>query len=233
MFDFVKLKFHKFFFKIIVWDVDGTLYKGEELGNAIKEHFLDLLTKNLRISREVAQQQLDSFTKHTGRWSLSMSKIFRKNEKFFIWSAEKNIQKHKYVKKDPTLIQAICSLKQYRHFIVTNSTSSNTKKILLELGFSQLRDRIVPFEDIFSFDQTGYIKPDLKAFQQVLSYTHKDPQHHLMIGDTVGTDILPAKTLAMTTALIGSHHPQADYSFPSISNLCKALSSSWINLRGA
>lgn len=223
MLDSIRLKIQNRSLKIIVWDLDGTLYKGERVGKAIKEYFLNYLVQTLRISRHAAQQRLDTVTQLTGRWSLTMSKLCKKPEAYFIRRIEKNVQKHKYINPDAPLVQMIKSLKQYRHVIVTNSTTYNAQKVLLALGFSMHNEHIEPFERIFAFDRTGYLKPDFRAYQQVLTHTGENPTCHLVIGDTVSTDVLPAKSLRMKTALIGSQHHKADYSFSVIARLYNAL----------
>lgn len=225
MLDVIRLKIQNRSFKIIVWDLDGTLYKGEEVGKAIKEYFLNYLVQTLRIPRHAAQQRLDTVTQRTGRWSLTMNRLCKNPENYFIRQIEKNVQKYKYIKPDAPLVQTIKSLKQYRHIIVTNSTVYNAQKVLLALGFSMHNEQIEPFERIFAFDQTGYLKPDFRAYQQVLTYTRETPNRHLVVGDTVSTDILPAKSLRMKTVLIGSRHQKADYSFSVITHLYNALAS--------
>lgn len=225
MFDTIRLKIQNRSLKIIVWDLDGTLYKGEGVGKAIKKYFLNYLVQTLRIPRQEALQQLDTITHNTGRWSLTMSRLCKKPEACFIRQIEKNVHKHKYIKPDAPLVQMIKSLKQYRHVIVTNSTTYNARRVLLALGFSMHNRRIEPFERIFAFDRNGYLKPDFRAYQQVLIYTGEAPYRHLAVGDTISTDILPAKTLDMKTALLGSHHAGANFSFSSVKPLCKALAS--------
>lgn len=223
MLDSIRLKIQNRSLKIIVWDLDGTLYKGEGVGKAIKEYFINYLVQTLRIPRQEALQQLDTITHNTGRWSLTMSRLCKKPEACFIRQIEKNVHKHKYIKPDAPLVQMIKSLKQYRHVIVTNSTTYNAQKVLLVLGFSMHNEHIEPFERIFAFDQTGYLKPDFRAYQQVLTYTGETPNRHLVVGDTISTDILPANSLKMKTALIGSRHHSADYSFSILAHFCNAL----------
>jgi len=223
MFDSLRFNLQKRKIKVIVWDIDGTLYQSEGLGNAIVQHYLSYLSKTLRFTPDRASKLFYAATEEMGRWSLAMSKLCNKPEEFFIWQIENNIQKHKFIKYNSSLVRALGLLHKYRHFIVTNGTETNARRILRTIGFSFRGNRVSPFEKIFAFDQTGYLKPNSLAFQQVITYTKEHPWQHLVVGDNISSDIIPAKNLRMKTVIVGSRNHTADFSFVSINRLLEKL----------
>jgi len=59
---------------------------------------------------------------------------------------------------------------------------------------------------IFTSENTGVGKPDPKAFLAVLAKMKADPKETMMVGDTLGNDIIPAMALGMKAILLDRYN---------------------------
>nr|WP_240424528.1 HAD family hydrolase [Lactococcus allomyrinae] len=65
--------------------------------------------------------------------------------------------------------------------------------------------------------ETGFLKPDARAFMNLLNQEHFKAVETLMVGDLIEHDIEPAKKLGMKTAYIGRQKETiADFEFETI-----------------
>ncbi|MBU1130491.1 HAD family hydrolase [Patescibacteria group bacterium] len=190
------LLFYKPFFwniKTIVWDYDGTLWQNNKLGNKLKKRYIQLLSKSL--NKAITEKYFDKQTKKHQTWSNVIYKHTKIPQKIILNKAEKGFNKNKYIKNNQKLVNYIEKLTKFQHIILTNSRYQNTIKGLKKLGFKNN----YPFKKIFARDNSPFIKPSPKAFQQILNYTKNPPKTHLMIGDSFYNDINPAHKLGFKT----------------------------------
>ncbi|MFH1133853.1 MAG: HAD family hydrolase [Nanoarchaeota archaeon] len=92
-----------------------------------------------------------------------------------------------------------------------------------------IADGIIPTSFIRLFDvfspsyAVGKVKPDPERFLAALHGVN--PHEAAMIGDSIEMDIMPAKSLGMTTVLFDPRHehrnPPADYQVPSLADVLK------------
>ncbi|MBL8031371.1 MAG: HAD family hydrolase [Candidatus Doudnabacteria bacterium] len=68
-------------------------------------------------------------------------------------------------------------------------------------------------------------KPALEGFYKIVELSNLQPHKILYVGDQVGKDILPAKQVGLTTGLIYSQAPEADYNFETLQDIFKLLES--------
>ncbi|MCL2113737.1 MAG: HAD family hydrolase [Streptococcaceae bacterium] len=70
---------------------------------------------------------------------------------------------------------------------------------------------------IYISGETGFLKPDARAFMNLLNQEHFKAVETLMVGDLIEHDIEPAKKLGMKTAYIGAQKETiADFEFETI-----------------
>ena len=82
------------------------------------------------------------------------------------------------------------------------------------------------FEHWVTPEETHVVKPDPKHFRAILDYTKLLPENHLVIGDRLEVDLLPAKEMGMNTCLVNSPDisgGEVDYSLTSVYDLQKVL----------
>jgi len=181
--------------KVIVWDIDGTLYPElPELKLMIKDHLLKMITVKLKVDRGEAEKILkENYLQlaSTTRVLLKLGFRWQEIEK----RGEKNLEfRRQLLKKDPQLAKVFSQLKNYRHLIATNNLAPHAKKLIKHLG---LEPKI--FEKFFGITSSA-IKPELKFFKRILDYTDLPADQHLFVGDREETEIKPAKELGMKTA---------------------------------
>lgn len=196
--------------KAIVWDLDGTLYYSPKSAEVIKKAFVKILASRNNLSYN---DSLKTFNNNTNvSWSKLVSRETGLSEFDVLMSLESMVDRTKYVEKDLDLVDMVSSLSNYRHLILTNAAEKNAKNVLKKLGFKKGDS----FEKIFSVDNTKTFKPNLAAFKKVLSYTKLPPDEHIMVGDFINADIVPAKKLGFVTCLVKSKSNEADFSLSSV-----------------
>ncbi len=208
--------------EILVWDIDGTLYKGS------KEIVNEILQKNYQIvmdlnswSREKATAEFHKLypAKYPSQ-TTTVSVLCHISVPQAAQAGQDFIRFEKYLKRDKKLIGLFEKLDTYRHFLLVNGTKQNTVKKLRLLGLSASL-----FEDIISSETVGENKPSEKGFRYILNKTKLPVQTHLMIGDRERVDLEPAKKLGMKTCLAWSATPSqiADITLATIYDLEKIL----------
>jgi len=207
--------------EVIIWDVDGTLWRNEKLSKIIGEYFIDYLSKFLKISRKKAKILFFEGGKKWYSWSKTVANFCGVDEKKLILEIEEKINKSLYLKEDIKLIKTFISLKNYRHLILTNGSYNSTLLVLKKIGFSSKKETIngqkytgsyrkkfdfFPFEQIFSSDKLSAIKPEKIVFKKILDFTGLPADRHLMIGDSAYVDLYNAKKIGMKTCLVYSNN---------------------------
>ncbi|EKD62815.1 MAG: hypothetical protein ACD_52C00047G0002 [uncultured bacterium] len=198
--------------KVLVWDLDGTLYQEiPEIKDGIHANAISLITQVKGISGEEAERVFQQAHEKLG--SSTQTLIHLGVDKTYALSSEwySDVQL-KYLRRDERLVQLFVKLKSRRHLIDTNGARRSTIKKLRRLGL-----QLSTFEKIFTnADMFGVLKPDPLPFQKVLEYTRLPAQAHLMIGDRDRTDLEPARKLGMKTCLVWGESGGADICFSSI-----------------
>lgn len=206
--------------KVLVWDLDGTLYKEiPEMRKGIVADCIKLVAEARKISFIKAKSLFLKTHENLKSSTMSLIKLgvdeeeVRKGHWFYV------AQLH-YLKKDKKTIKLFHQLRNYRHILHTNSPRKVTFKKLKKLGL----DKNI-FEKIFTTDEMGKkIKPHPAAFQLILNYTKLKPNQHLLTGDNEGKDIVPAQKLGFHTCLAWGRSKDADLVLAQVYDLGKLFS---------
>lgn len=196
----IKFKAKLFKTKVIIWDVDGTLWRNRILGEVLKREFIRIIALKRNVPLAAAAALLRKNEKGVS-WSHAASELTNIPETKIIKLVEKRVNKALFLHRDEELLSFFNKLKKYRHFILTNATSKNTYKVLKKLGFPikkwpyEKQLEFAPFEKIFTLDRIKKNKPHPDGFLKILEITHLPPSQHLVIGDSYYTDIRPAQML--------------------------------------
>ena len=128
-----------------------------------------------------------------------------------------------YIQTDPQLHRLLSSL-SLRKWIFTNADSDHASRVLDILGISDC------FEGIIDVRAIEFVcKPEIEAYHRALTLANEDqPSDCILLDDSV-RNLVPAKDLGFTTALVGSNgtHPAADYTLEKIHQLPNALPDLW------
>jgi len=203
--------------KVLVWDLDGTLYK--EIPNVkagIHRNIIIAIAKTKKISLNQAEVL---FAKNYQKFKSNTKVLLKLGvDKEYIksggWYNKIQLQ---YLKKDPLLVDIFKKLHHLKHIISTNSERQITFKKLRILGLDY---KI--FSKIFTATETKEkVKPDPYAFKIVLELTKLKPNQHLFLGDSEGKEIIPAKKLGMHTCFVWGKSQIADISVKTVYDVVK------------
>ena len=204
--------------KIIVWDIDGTLYQTiSSLKKAIYDDALKMVKRKLAVNKKKAAaileknyQKLASTSRILLKLGFNWNDVFQRLERCYGLKAP-------FIKKDLRLALMFGRLSNFRHLVASNNPEIISRRLLVKLGLD-----LKLFERVFG-NSPDFIKPELKFFQRILDYTNLPAGQHLFIGDREETEIIPAKKLGMKTCFVWGQSKAADISLPTVYEIPKAL----------
>jgi len=203
--------------KVLVWDLDGTLYKEiPQMKKEIHKNAVNLVKKAQAVSSKKAAEMFSKTYQQTKSNSLALVKLGVNREEVLKgdWY---NLAQLKYLQSDSHLPLLFKKLKGLIHIIDTNSNRQAAFKKLKILGLSP---KI--FAKIFtSTDMQTRVKPDPFAFKIVLRFTGLKAYQHLFIGDSEGKEVIPAKKLGFHTCFVWGRSREADISLPTVYELAR------------
>ena len=198
-----------FSIKVIIWDFDGTFYKLiPALKNDVREAEYRVIVDHAGWSKEKVVEKFNEIYKK--QFKSATQVVAKLSHLSVVQSAiemEAYYDRTKYLKRDERLIQMLMNLSSYTHFLFVNGIK---KKIIPALHALGVPEEL--FAEIVTAELVGDTKPSLKGFQYILDKTQQPVETHLMIGDRIDVDLIPAKKLGMKTCLVWSteKHPAAD-----------------------
>ncbi len=209
----------------LIFDLDGTLYKSEELYLARDVEIFKMISLKLDISLDEARALLFSKKKELKELgepsnTLSTLKKLGISSNEFFESLEK-VSPRLFIKKDEKLTQLFSDLsKNHSIYIFTNSTFHSSKEIVTILGIS------LYVKEIFSAETIGFAKPSVDAFSYVLNRVNVSDERNVMVGDSIEKDLKTAKALGMQTIALSlkqENYPYVDYFISDLNELLKIV----------
>lgn len=191
----------------IGWDLDGTLYPPDSIPHGvIRDRQIEAIMLENGWSKEQARGEFGEKILELGSSTKSMTALGVDGAQFFreIWDS---LPLEKYVKRDPKIVKLFKNLRQYRHFMVSNSNMvSQIENKLRLIGLSKDKFEVI----ISTTDELGVVKPDPRPFVVALEKMGLKADQTLYVGDRVETDIVGAKNVGMRTCLVGRESELAD-----------------------
>lgn len=122
------------------------------------------------------------------------------------------------IEPDEQLIQNLKNIsKKYQLALLSNGGRVEQREKLR-------RSNVEELFPVYISGETGYLKPDARAFTNLLNKENFKASETLMVGDLLEHDIKPAKDLGLQTAYIGAEKGTiADYEFETIQELFNSL----------
>lgn len=190
--------------KNIVWDVDSTMYKPtDEIHRIIRDTEIQTITAHTGWDREKAESEFYKIYKNDiPSGTAAAAKIAGISVADAAEEMDRYFDKSKFLKKDIRLVRVFMELKQYRHYILTNGTVEGAASVLRGVGL----DREI-FTDIVTSQKVGENKPSIKGFEYIMNSTSDTACAHVMVGDRIDVDIIPAKKMGWQTVLVWSRDP--------------------------
>ncbi|MEO0137778.1 MAG: HAD family hydrolase [candidate division WOR-3 bacterium] len=184
--------------KVIIFDLDGTLYTSPEVYQKFAEAAYHTYAKIKNTTLEQAKETLEKrraeikeekgypipYTLALLSFGIPIEEWHNENIKYF--------DAGDYLKPDQELQGVLKKLKaKYKLAVFTNNNRIQTERILNALGIKAL------FDYIFTYENFRLIKPDPRVFQFLVKEIGFKPEECLMVGDRYHVDLLPAKEQGM------------------------------------
>lgn len=201
--------------KVLVWDVDGTLYRTTEASfAAVREAEYQVIMHHTGFSHDRAKAEfgkIHNIVTPSGTQTAALLSHISAAEAAV--ECEWYFDRSSFVQEDAGLVKMFQKLEKKSHIIFSNS---DKQKLILALKKLGLTTEI--FTEIVTPEDTNTVKPDPAGFRYVISKTGLPPEAHLMIGDRVSTDVIPAKSVGMHTCLVWPTEPgeEADVTLPTV-----------------
>lgn len=186
-------KVQKKIIRWIVWDFDGTLFQSSELGKKYEIEYFNLY-KNFSGKKNIQIQEFREEARKFQSWSKFIAIKFIKPEFYILDTIEKKINITNYAKRNGKILEMVLKLSNYKHIILSNCSKKLIELVLPRLGLSKNPLINGPFfEKIIDRNVARCLKPDKRFFALIKSYTKDLSFRHLIIGDSLHHDIIPAR----------------------------------------
>uniref|UniRef100_A0A7C6AHD6 HAD family hydrolase n=1 Tax=candidate division WOR-3 bacterium TaxID=2052148 RepID=A0A7C6AHD6_UNCW3 len=184
--------------KIILFDLDGTLYTSPEVyqkfADAAYHTYAKVKNTTIEKAKEILEKSREEMKRERGyavpytlallSFGISIEEWHKENIKFF--------NAGDYLSEDKILKDVLKKLKKrYRLAVFTNNNKIQTQRILKALGIDKL------FDYIFTYESFKLIKPDPEIFRLIIKELNVKPEECLMVGDRYYVDLAPAKEQGM------------------------------------
>ncbi len=185
--------------KVLIWDFDGTLYRQQQgLWDQIRESECRVIMDRLGWTHEKAIREfVKVHNVITPSGTQAVALITKISMKEAAIETAKYVDYTNYLQPDPKLTIMFTKLQSFRHFMLVNGTQASVAS-----GLSLLHVDPMIFEEIVTAEVVGETKPSQKGFSHILSKTLLPPQSHMMVGDRLDVDLVPAKAMGFRTALV-------------------------------
>ncbi len=184
--------------KVILFDLDGTLYTSSEVyqkfAEAAYHTYAKLKKTTVEKAKEVLERRRKEMKKERGyevpytlallSVGISIEEWHKENINFF--------NPGDLLKKNELLKIILSKLKEkYKLAVFTNNNRIQTERILKALGIERL------FDYIFTYESYKLIKPNPEVFKKIIKELKIKPEECLMVGDRYHFDLLPAQEQEM------------------------------------
>ncbi|MEM3586257.1 MAG: HAD family hydrolase [Candidatus Jordarchaeaceae archaeon] len=189
--------------KALIFDLEGTLYNSKELTNEWRSQVFKLIKeKTGKSDEEIQKEFLKIVEELRGKGfrrppvSDIVDRMGISREDFY--KAVDSVDASKFLKPDPELKKTLDYMKgKWKLAMLTNLSRKTTLSILKALG---LEPNL--FDPLITASEMEKGKPDPEPFKRISQILGIDPSYIMMVGDSVSSDLAPAKKLGMKTALI-------------------------------
>ena len=184
--------------KVILFDLDGTLYKSPEVRKKFAEAAYHALAKLKDIPVEDAKSMIEDtreklkekhgfpvpYTLTLVRFGMPVEMWHKENVDFF--------DPRDYLSQNGELKEMLSGLRKRRRLaILTNNNEVQAQRILEALKVRDLFDRV------FSYNSFKTMKPNPDFFKKSAKEMGVKPDECLVVGDRYSVDLIPAQDLGM------------------------------------
>lgn len=185
--------------KVLVFDLDGTLYESEEYTRQLMEGIRDTLAEFLSVDVRDAEKLLHRLRVEYGSITLGLKSLGIEKSEFYQKLGDK-LDPERFIKKRPQLLELLSTLRRKGLKLAchTNASRALAERVLKAVEIPpNAFDIIVTCED-------AEPKPMYEGYLKIIEILGTRPEEVLYVGDRWRVELEPAKKLGMRTALISS-----------------------------
>ncbi|WP_136513751.1 HAD family hydrolase [Geomonas edaphica] len=178
--------------KAIVFDLDGTLYQEERLGEQVNQSAIDYVVDLKGVPPEEAEKLLQQTRARDceggtlSRAVVALGGTLKELHRRFAADCTPETM----LKPDPRVQELLRALKKrYRLHLYTNNNRDLSGRIMERIGITGLMDRVFTIEDYW------IPKPDRAIITDILSQIGCLPSETLFVGDRYDVDLAVPKAL--------------------------------------
>lgn len=178
--------------KAIVFDLDGTLYQDDRLGEEVNQSAVRYVASLKGISGEEADAMLQKARLdcgHGGTLSRAVVALGGDLVQMHLRFAA-DVHPERLLKRDhrvPALLKRLST--RFQLHLYTNNNRELSERIMAQIGITGLIDRIFTIEDYW------LPKPDLRVVAEILEKTGTKPAEALFVGDRYQVDLAVPESL--------------------------------------
>jgi len=184
--------------KVILFDLDGTLYNSNEVRTKFAEAAYHALAKLKNIPVDDAKRLIEDtreklkeqhgfpvpYTLTLIRFGMTVESWHKENIAYF--------DPRDFLSADAKLRKTLQDMKKrFRLAILTNNNEVQANRILEALNVQDLFDRV------FTYNSFQTMKPNPKTFREAAKAMGVAPKECLVVGDRYSVDLIPAQDLGM------------------------------------
>jgi len=183
--------------KLVIFDVDGTLYRSREYEEHLLNKMVETIAEMLGVDLETAAMRLAEGKKVTKTVSGTVEMLGLDRSEFYSRLAEK-VDVDRFIKRNDRVKSLLDGLRRRGFYVAlhTNSGKDLAQKVLKALGVdSRSYDLIITSDD-------APPKPSTEGYEKLLSHFEVEPGQALYVGDRYEVELEPARQVGMKTALV-------------------------------
>lgn len=184
--------------KVILFDLDGTLYTSRDVRTKFAEAAYHALAKLKKIPVSEAKTLIENmreklkekhgfpvpYTLTLIRFGMTVENWHKENIAYF--------DPREFLSADRALRKILQDMKKrFKLAILTNNNEVQANRILEALDVQDLFDRV------FTYNSFRTMKPNPKTFQEAAKAMNVLPNECLVVGDRYSVDLIPAQDLGM------------------------------------
>lgn len=208
--------------KILIWDFDGTLYKpNPALFRNVREAEYRVISEHMHWPRGKVLNEFNRvWPKQEQSATEAVARIAGITTVAAAIEMESYYDRRPFLSRDERLVRLFSDLSTFTHYLLVNGVRKKIEEALEVLGVATST-----FRSIVTSELVGVNKPNIAGFKFIVKQTGWPPSEHLMIGDRLRIDLVPAKELGMRTCLVWSQSSDttADICLPTVYDVANLL----------
>lgn len=194
--------------KLIIFDIDGTLYRSDEYEKDLHRKIVELLAEKLGCSIDEVKAKLKTLRKEIASISWCLIRL-GVNLKEFYDELARRVEPSRYIKEAKDVNVLLRKLKEagFKLAVHTNSGRALALRVLSALGIDPSTF------DIMITSDDAEPKPSRDGYLKILKLAGVTAEEVVYVGDRYEVDLKTAKELGIKTVMVGKGKTSEDVDF--------------------